>query len=49
MTKRKESFSSFEIRILELAAPLSRFRITSGLIDHDPSRKNKVVDFGEIT
>ena len=35
-----------DIRILNLPALLSRFRVTSGLMYHDPSGKSKVIDFG---
>jgi hypothetical protein len=34
------------IRILELPALLSRFYITSGAMDLDPSGKSKIVSFG---
>jgi hypothetical protein len=34
------------IRILNLPALLSRFRVTCGLMYHDPSGKSKVIDFG---
>ena len=37
---------NFEIEILNLPALLSRFRVTSGLMYHDPSGKSKVIDFG---
>jgi hypothetical protein len=32
------------IWISDLPALLSRFRVTSGLMDHDPSGKSKVID-----
>jgi hypothetical protein len=36
----------FGIRISDLPALLSRFSVTSGATDHNPSEKSKIVTFG---
>jgi hypothetical protein len=38
------SLEDLIIWILNLPALLSRFRVTSGLMEHDPSGKSKVID-----